>query len=373
MKFRQLSIILGVVIFIGAFLLFQFLAAGPDDDTQVTTNGVEGIGVPVITAYPSTITSRINFTGSVIPEQEIQLFSEVQGVLSESGKTFEEGTSFRTGETIIKIDDREQIQFVKNLKSQFQSLLTQSLADIKLDYPDEFIIWSDYLNDLNVDEMIADLPESPDRQFNLFLSGRNIPSSFYNIKQAEVRLSKYQIKAPFSGVITLALLEPGTLVRPNQSLGQFTQVGNYEIEASINASDRFFITPGDDVNIHIENDEQTDFEAEVARINARIDAATQTLLVYLKVDSERLLAGQYVSGEIDGELFENAQKIASKSLVRNNMIFVAENNVAKMKEIEVLANEKDSVIVRGLNSGDLVIDEFRDASFEGTRVIPVQN
>lgn len=373
MKFRQLSIILGVVIFIGAILLFRFLAAGPDEGDQVTTNGVQGIGVPVIASNPSNITTNIHFTGNVIPEQEIQLFAEVQGILSEEGKSFEEGTSYRKGETIISIDNREQEQLVKNLKSQFQSLLTQSLADIKLDYPNEFVKWSEYLNDLDVNEMISDLPTSEDRQFTLFLSGRNIPSSFYNIKQAEVRLTKYQIIAPFDGVVTQALLEPGTLVRPNQSLGQFTQIGSYEIEASINATDRFFINRGDKVSIHIDNDEQTDYEAEIARINARIDGATQTLLIYLKVDSDRLLAGQYVTGDIDGQTFENAQKIASKSLVRNNMVFVATNNVATIREVDVLANERDSVIVRGLNAGDLVIDEFRDASFEGANVIPVQN
>jgi len=373
MKLRQLSIILGIAIFIGSILLFRFLASGPDEDAQINTNEIEGIGVPVIEVSPKQITISINFTGNVIPEQEIQLFAEVQGVLSEAGNTFEEGTAFRKGDVILHIDDREQSQLVMNLKSQFQSLLTQSLADIKLDYPAEYETWNSYLIDLDVSTSIADLPESENRQFNLFLSGRNIPSSFYNIKQAEVRLSKYKITAPFSGVVTQALLEPGTLVRANQTLGQFTQVGNYEIEASINAKDRFFVNPGDEVVIHIESDVETVYSAEVARVNARIDALTQTLLIYLKVDSDRLLAGQFVSGEIEGETFENAEKVATKSLVRNNMVFISDNNIATIKQIEVLANERDSVIIRGLSANDLVIDEFRDALFEGTRVIPVKN
>jgi len=373
MKFRQLSIILGVVIFAGAILLFRFLAAGPDEEQQIATNGAEGIGVPVLEFVPTSITANIHFTGSIIPENEVQLFAEVQGVLGEAGKSFEEGTSFKKGDVILQIDDREQVQQVKTLKSQFQALLTQTLADIKLDYPAEFEAWSDYLDEMDVSDPLAELPTSEDRQFNLFLSGRNIFSNYYSITQAEVRLSKYRIYAPFDGVITQALLEPGTLVRPNQQLGQFTQVGSYEIEASINAVDRFFIRNGDEVQVHIDNDNETDYPAKVDRINARIDAATQTLLIYLKVESNRLLAGQYVTGDIDGESFEAADKIATKALVRNNMVFVAENNVANIREVEILANERDSVIIRGLNTGDLVIDEFRDASFEGTRVVPIQN
>ncbi|MCR9132137.1 MAG: HlyD family efflux transporter periplasmic adaptor subunit [bacterium] len=373
MKFRQISIIAGIVFFIGAIFLFRFLSSGPQEE-QTATNGTnDGIGVVVQEIKNEAITSSITFTGNVIPENEIQLFAEVQGILHDGAREFEEGMAFKKGEIILKMDDREQQQLLKSQKSQFQSLITQILADIKIDYPNEYDAWFDYLNSMDINRPLAEVPSSENRQFTLFLSGRNVLTNYYSIKQSEVRLSKFTITAPFDGVVTQALIEPGTLVRPNQPLGQFTQTGSYEIEASINASDRFFISTGDNVALHLDRDQNTDYEADVARINARINPLTQTLLVYLTVKSNRLLPGQYVSGTIEGEIFENADKIATKALVRNDLVFVIENNVAVLERVEVLTTENDSTIVRGITDGKLVINEFRDASFEGRSVVPVRN
>ncbi len=373
MKFRQLSIIIGIALFVGAIFLFRFLSTGPEEVQSNVISTTDGIGVAVQEIQNETITANIEFTGSVIPVNEVQIFAEVQGILIDGDRDFEEGTAFKKGEIILNVDDREQQQLLKSQKSQFQSLLTQILADIKIDYPKEFDRWSDYLNSMDVNEPLAELPSSENRQFKLFLSARNVLTNYYTIKQSEVRLSKYTITAPFDGVVTQALLETGTLVRPNQPMGQFTQTGTYEIEASINASDRFFIKTGDKVSLHLDRDHATNFEAEVARINARINPTTQTLLIYLKVNSDRLLTGQYVSGSIDGETFENADKIATKALVRNDLAFVVEEDVAVLRSIEILTTEQDSTIVRGLPNGALVIDEFRDASFEGRSVVPVRN
>ena len=48
-------------------------------------------------------------------------------------------------------------------------------------------------------------------------------------------MSKYQIRAPFSGTLTEALVSPGTLVRIGQKLGEFIDPSIYEMEVSINS------------------------------------------------------------------------------------------------------------------------------------------
>ncbi|MEO1022024.1 MAG: HlyD family efflux transporter periplasmic adaptor subunit, partial [Bacteroidota bacterium] len=195
--------------------------------------------------------------------------------------------------------------------------------------------------------------------------------TYYSIKQSEVRLSKYTIKAPFNGSLTESLINPGTLVRSNQKLGTFIRTGEYEIEASIKAEDRNFISIADQVSISLEGSSTTSLKATVSRINAQVDPTTQTLLVYLNIKSDGVLPGEYVTGTITGRKFENAQKVATKALVRNEMIFVVQNEVAVIRPVNILSTVQDSTIVSGLYPGDLVIDEFRDAAFEGTAVTPI--
>ncbi len=202
MTTRKISIIIGIVLFAGAILLFNILSSGPAEDEQSFSNTVTAVGVPVIKANPTSISSEIEFTGRVIPEQEVQIFAEVSGILMSGNKPFKSGTSFKKGEIILKVDDREFRQSVMNQRSQFQSLITQILADINLDYPDEYEAWNNYLNKIDVNEELPSLPTSDNAQFNLFLTGRNINSTFFGIKQSEIRLSKYTIRAPYNGVLT---------------------------------------------------------------------------------------------------------------------------------------------------------------------------
>ena len=56
---------------------------------------------------------------------------------------------------------------------------------------------------------------------------------YYSIKNIEKRLSKYNITAPFNGVLTEALVTKGTLIRPGQKLGEFIDTSVFEIELAI--------------------------------------------------------------------------------------------------------------------------------------------
>ena len=62
-----------------------------------------------------------------------------------------------------------------------------------------------------------------------------------------------------------------------------------------------------------------------------------------------------------------------KSLVRDNKVFLSKDSIATIVNIQILAKARDSIIVGGLSLGDLIIDEFRDAAFEGTKVAPLKN
>ncbi|MEQ9310587.1 MAG: HlyD family efflux transporter periplasmic adaptor subunit [Balneolaceae bacterium] len=373
MTIRKITILIGFIILAGSIILFNILSKGPNEEVLPLAGASISIGVPVIEAKPASISSEIYFTGRVIPKDRLELFAEVTGTLSRGTNSFKAGTKFKKGDTLLKIDDREQKQAVLNQKSQFLSLITQILADINIDYPEEYDAWNSYLNDMDINVDLEPLPTSDNRSFNLFLTGRGINSSYFAIKQSEVRLSKYSISAPYDGVLTESSIDPGTLVRQSQRIGEFIRIGSYEIEASINANDRFFINTGDVVSVILDGNQPNPISAKVARINSKIDPSTQTILIYLDANDGNILSGQYVSGIITGKRFSNAQKIASKSLVRNNKVFVSRDSVATILTIEVLAKTRDSLIIQGLELGDLVIDEFRDAAFEGTKVVPLKN
>ena len=158
---------------------------------------------------------------------------QVQGVFKKGSKLFKEGQSFRKGETIINIDADEYAASVQSAKSNLFNQLTAVMPDLRLDYPDIYSKWQDYLTNFDMSKSTPALPEMATEKEKFFISGRGILTSYYNVKNLEQRLSKYRIVAPFSGVLTETLVTEGTLVRSGQKLGEFINTEVYELEVAI--------------------------------------------------------------------------------------------------------------------------------------------
>ena len=128
---------------------------------------------------------------------------------------------------------------------------------------------------MNVNKRFSTLPPFDSDSEALFLSGKGLTSSFYQLQSMEEKMTKFRVVAPFDGVLTQHNVEEGTLVRPGQQLGVFTDNKNLEVEVAVNAAYMGQIKVGDPVAIQIKNSTNT-ISANVQRINATIESSTQT-------------------------------------------------------------------------------------------------
>ena len=87
------------------------------------------------------------------------------------------------------------------------------MADIKIDYPESYKKWDDYFLNYDIERNILELPEQSSNNETFFLTGRGIISSYYGVKSAEERLNKYNITAPFDGIVSSSFVENGTMAR----------------------------------------------------------------------------------------------------------------------------------------------------------------
>ena len=160
--------------------------------TDVVTNGTVPIVVPA--------------NGNLMAKTRVELFAEVQGVFRGRNKLFRPGQEYRKGETIIRIDAAEYYASVQSAKSNLLNLITSVMPDLRLDFPELYPKWQEYLSEFDLDRVTPDLPEMSSEKEKFFITGRGILTSYYNVKNLEQRLAKYTIAAPFSGVLTEALV-----------------------------------------------------------------------------------------------------------------------------------------------------------------------
>lgn len=370
MNFRKISIVVGVIIIFGGFFAMKQISnskappkrkAAANPKRMVLVQEVQNTNTPV----------QVDITGKLIAKNRIEVFAEVSGKLLQKNKEFKPGVNFQKGEALIFIDNNE---FKLNLfaaKSNFLNQLTQLLPDLKLDYPNNFEAWKSYVDQFEIESALKELPEVTEGKLKSFIATKNIYNTFYQIKSQEERLKKYHIIAPFSGVVSTALITEGTLVRPNQKLGEFINPGVYEIESAIRVSDLDFITVGDTVEF-TSTDIPGIWLGNVSRVSKNINAATQTFSVFCTVSGSDLKEGMFLNGKIKGKTLENVFSIDRKLLLENNAIYAVQDSTLIVTPVEIQKFSNQSVLVKGLKNGDIILKESIIGAFDGLPVQPVK-
>lgn len=362
---KILSIVFGVLLLVGAVLISKYFIdtknkPKPKFEKIVKTvfvNKVENKEIPIV----------ITASGNLNAKYKIQIFAEVQGVLKHSSKEFKAGTTYRKGELVLSINSDEFYANLQSQKSNFYNSITAIMPDIRFDYPEEFQKWQNYLSSFDMNKITPKLPKVTSEKEKYFISGRGINTAYYNVKNLEVKLGKYNLRAPYKGVVTEALVTSGTLVRVGQKLGEFIDPSVYEMEVSVNAEFANLLIKGNVVKLH--NLKKTkEYEGKVIRINGRVDVASQTIKAFIQVAHEDLKEGMYLEAYLNARSEENAIEISRKFLIDNSQLFVVRDSVLELIEVNPVYFSAENVVLKGLEDGTLLLSKTVPGAYDGMKV-----
>lgn len=364
---RRLGIVLGVVLVVGAVVLSNKMTeekpAPPRKEKISTTPEVE-----TFPAKLKEVLTTLDVQGELVAFDKIDIFSEVTGALVSTSRSFKVGTYFPQGSVLIKIDNMEAHLSLLAQKSSLLNAITQLMPDLKIDYPESFGQWQAYLDEFEPESAISVLPEPLNEQEKYFIASRNLYTQYYNIKSQEERLDKYEIKAPFSGVLTQTSINPGAVVRTGQKLGELMNTGNYELQVTVPLSDLNEIQIGNPVTLASEDLEGT-WVGRVKRINNQVDSGTQTVKVFISVNGKNLREGMYLRGDIAAKSIEEAMEIPRYLLVDQRAVYVVEDSVLALEPVEVVKITSNAVIVQGLADGVALLKTPLPNAFDGMKVM----
>ena len=356
---------LGIVLIIASFFFAKVII----DNKKVFKPRAQKVVKTVFTevVQNKTIPIIVMANGNLTAKQRMELYAEVQGVFKRGSKLFKEGQSYKQGETIININDEEYAASVQSAKSNLYNELTSIMPDLRLDYPDFYPKWQSYLNGFDLSKSTPKLPEMNSESERFFITGRGILSSYYNVKNLEQRLSKYRIVAPFGGVLTEALVTEGTLVRAGQKLGEFINPGVYELEVSVSKSFTDLLKVGESVELTSLDRAET-YTGRVARINGRVDQASQTIKAYIEVDNDKLREGMYLEAKLDAKKEENAIEIDRSLLLEGDRIFVVRDSVLDLIDVKPVYFSEKSVVLKDVPDGITIMSKPLIGAYTGMTV-----
>ncbi|WP_405377086.1 efflux RND transporter periplasmic adaptor subunit [Nonlabens sp. Asnod3-A02] len=359
---KAILTILAVIIIIGAYFGSQMIADSKTapkpivkkDVKIVVTDTIQNTTVPII----------IPANGILQAKKRVELYAEVSGVFNSTGKLFRKGQEYGAGQTMISMDNREFYAQVQSARSNLNNQITAIMPDLRLDYPDSFAQWQSYLSNWNSNASTPALPTAVNEQEKYFITGRNIYTTYYNIKNLESRLSKYRITAPFKGVLTEAMVTEGTLIRSGQQLGEFIQTGSYELQVAISADFADLLKVGEEVELNNISSLKS-YQGKVTRINGKVDQASQTITTVIEVNNDSLKEGMYLTANLDAQQIEDAVEL-DRSLIQNeNQLFAVKDGKLDLITVQPIHYSDKTVVVKGIKDGTVIISQSVPGAYQG--------
>jgi multidrug efflux pump subunit AcrA (membrane-fusion protein) len=363
---KAISIVLGVIVLGVGFFIARSLAstekkARPAKEKVIQTVFTESV-------QNSDISVMVVENGSLVAKNRIDLYAEVQGVMEPLAKDFKPGAVYRKGEVMVTIRNDDFYAQLQAQKSTLQNLITSILPDLRLDFPDAYQKWDTYLREFEMDRPILDLPEPASDKEKFFITGKNIYTTYYSTKNMEIVLEKYRLRAPYSGILTEAIVTPGSLVRPGQKLGEFIDPNVYELEVAVSKSQMQYLSVGKEVKVLDGENTNSEWTGKITRINGKVDPATQTVKVFIDLKGEGLYEGLYLEAHINGRYEKDAYEINRSLLVDERSVYVVKDSSLQLVEVQPVVFNERTVIVKGLEDGMEIVSRPLSGAYTGMEV-----
>lgn len=362
---KYISVGLGIVILIASFFIVKIMIASNQKPQRKAKKIIKTVFIDVV--KNKDIPIIINTNGNLVAKNKIEIFSEVQGILQATSKDFKAGTFYKKGETILKINNEEHFANLQAQKSNLFNAITSIMPDIRLDFPNEYEKWQAYLSSFNFNKAIPKLPEVNSEKEKFFISGRNIYTSYFNVKNMEVRLNKYIIRAPYNGILTEALVNRGSLVRQGQKLGEFINPSVYELEVAINTKYINLLKVGNTVALQ-NLDNSKNWTGKVTRVNSKVNQTSQTVKIYIQLTGNELKEGMYLEANLNVKKETDAYELPRKLLVNNEKIFILKDSVLDLVKVNLVFFKKNTVVIKGLENGTKVLIKNVPGAYKGMPV-----
>lgn len=296
-----------------------------------------GMPVRAVPVKVGKVSDEVTAVGSLLADESVIIRPEIDGRIV--GLHFQEGQVVSAGTRLVTLDAAEyeaQSAAVRaDLKTEEQRLVrTRELQQQNFISKDALEVQIG-----NVDRLKARLAE------------------------AESRVAKTVIRAPFSGTVGLRQVSPGAYVKAGQDIVRLESTGNIKADFRIPETFMAKVRPNQDVAIRLDAYPGEEFRGRVYAVEPVVDERTRTILMRARVPNmgHKLKPGMFVRVAVTLDNRPNAIIVPEQSIWpqgQDNFVFKVVDGKAALTRIQIGNRQPGQVeIVDGLHAGDVVVTE----------------
>ena len=354
---RRRLVIAGLAIALtlgGVFAVYAAKSGASGDAEEVAKEDaakkdeVEAIPVETAAVERADLASYISATANLVPESEVQVLAEREGRVARL--LVEEGERVTAGQVLAEL-------------AKGDAEIARQKAEVQLKNAELNFSRTSKL----VDEGLVSPQEHDKAEMELGVARQELA-------EAEWRLEKAQIRAPFTGRLTKRLAQPGQDVRVADELFTVAKFEPLVARIYLAEKDVLDLTEGRPVRIVLKADESIEAPGKIRRISPVVDPATGTVKVTVEAlrVPPQVRPGAFVRVDVVRERRAGALVVPKESLVRElqkTYVFVADGGTASKRAID-LGLEEGAVVqaLSGVEEGERVIVAGQGALKDGSPV-----
>jgi len=312
---------------------------------QEELNSDISVPVTVNELKPQSIQKFVEINGSVKPIKEVKLKAEISGKyhlmkISSGSRPYELGDIVKEGTEIIWLEDFEYENNIKLPSQKLNLEITKQVFDKQQSLFDKGGVTLSELKNAEINYMNAK----------------------YAYEDAQIRLQKMHIKAPFTGtIVDLPYFTPLAKVDANSLLISLMDYSKLFMEINLAEKNLEYIKSGQTVQITNYTILDDTLQGTITQLSPAIDPETRSFKGILLIDNPglKLRPGMFAKGEVVVASAVNSIVIPKEIIVskqKGNYVFVVEKGIAYEREIQIgLENPKQVQVVSGLKSGENIV------------------
>lgn len=332
-----------------ATLLLSACGSTTDETAQTGPPPAMAVQVHVLQGRP--LDNAFTTTGSLLPNEEVELRSEVSGRVTQIG--FEEGRRVGAGQVLVRINDDD-----------LQAQLRRAEANLKLA--------SDAAG--RQEQLLAVKGVSQEAYDGTVAQRIGMQAEVDNLRAV---IAKTTIRAPFSGTIGLRSISEGGYVSPAVAIARLAQTDPMKLDFTVPERYALQIRPGTAVAFTLEADTMR-YNAEVYAVEPSVDASTRTVKVRARTKNPhgRLVPGAFAKVDVKLATITDALTIPAEALIpdiQGQKVMVMKGGKAQSVRVDVgIRTENDVQLISNVQAGDTVITSALLAVRDGMAVRPAE-
>lgn len=313
----------------------------PHENSELKENPDKGKGkkekilnVRVIVLHEKSLTDGLYVSGSLIPDEEVDLSFETSGKITDIH--FKEGARVARGQLLAKINDAPLQAQLRKLQAQWR-LMQDRVFRAKA------LLAKEAVSKEAFQEAEA-----------------NLSALKAEMDMVKAQIQQTELRAPFDGIIGLRQVSTGAYATTSTSVATLTKTSPLKVEFSVPERYAGTLPPGTALTFTAEGD-LTPRQARIYASDSRVDPDTRTYTVRALYDNKggRLVPGRYVNVNLSTRQFDNTLAVPSEAIVSEmgvDKVFLYKNGIAEPVEIvKGLRTDAEVQVLRGLHTGDTVI------------------